>query len=116
MTKGEADIINQKREQEQQHAEEDRHDPERGFVHLAKRRLRRQTRRNQREVIERRAVILNRVVAIGMPLEQVAELDRVDCLIDVHGTEVQPRQAQQDPRQNCYGEQQIPPFHLTGVP
>jgi len=91
----EAGCEERQREQKRE-AEDDGNDAQRRLVDLAQRLRRLEPRGNQREVVERRAVVLGAVVAVHTVFEQHAELDRVHGFVGMHRSSLQVGDAQRD--------------------
>ena len=70
------------------------HAAERAFVERGERGLAAEPRRGQRQVVERRAVVVVEVVPVLAVLEQRPELDGLIRLVVVHRTRVEPGEAQ----------------------
>ena len=91
----------QRQQQDRCRAEHRRDASECRFVEQRQRVLAAQPGRWQRQVVERRAVVIASVVAVLAVLEQCPELDRLVRLVVVHRPLGQPGGAQGEPGRQC---------------
>ena len=94
----------ERQQQEGGGAERRRQAAQRPFVGGSQRRLAAKPGDRQRQVVERRAVVIEGVVDVAAGLEQCAELDRLVGLVVVHRPDVEARQPQREPRHQRDGD------------
>jgi hypothetical protein len=92
--------------------------PQRPLVERRQRRLPARPRDRQRQVVQRRTVVVLRVVPILAGFEQRAELDGLVGLVMVHGPHIRLREAtrERDHQRDRHQGAERDPAHLTGVP
>ena len=96
-------IPDRKQQQNKQRPKDDRYNPEDRFLQLDKTPDATKPSRDECQIVERRAVVLVRIILVASSLHRFAELDRVDRLVAVHGTLRQIRQTKH--RRRCCDEQ-----------
>ena len=99
-------IPERQQQQNKQRPKDDRHNPEDRFPQLDKAPDATKPSRDECQVVERRAVVLVRIVLVAPALDRFAEFDRVDRFVAVHGTLRQIRQTKRRRRRRDEQDEQ----------